>query len=520
MLERLLGTIDQTLGDPSFWIGLAVVFVFARDRFAHRPIESEALELPVPVRSFTTRFRYHFSTVVYGAMYSSIYVAFICLGAFPQAQDVIAQWFGSVGIDENIAIATPIGAAAVVTSVLPAVPVVRSWDDGVRGMLREFASIPLKVHYTADLVLGHFGIRPERDDGPPPAATPETAAQLLRHLEVYQAIKDMMRKLQGHGRLRAAQKYAYFFATYRKFEDELDETVASIRSDPTPSNGASAVALLQSHSVLVKLARYLVCALFVVEPDEYGALRVLSQDLGISNIQRSPWRFKSSQIVLGMLITFLFSAIGGLSAAMVMLYLSNGQIDAKLLLFYFQPCILVSLLLVPVFLVPLTFVAGAEMYMLDRLSFGERFEWDDKAIAWGLTFLGCLAFALFLTLVGGVLGARAYRDAVSLGVILPWALPPAAVAMTYFASSRTRGGLGRLPNAVIDFVLHALAALLAALLAQQLSVAAGLTFQGRSAFLDSIIYLVTEPLAIVIIAGLTGGSLGALQCAISRQVGW
>jgi hypothetical protein len=517
-MDKLLATIDTTLGDLSFWIGLVVVFIFARERFGQTQLEADELELPVPVRSFTTRFRYNFAAFVYGGLYSAIYGALICLGAFPNVQDVIKQWFGTIGIEQKIQIGTPIGAAMLTISVLPSIPFVRNWDNGVRSTLREFASIPLKARYIADLIVDHvartIGLSAAYDGDPTKA--PEELVR--RKLQIFDRLKEMIRKLQNGNRLRAARQYDLYFSKFRNIEESIDDSVSKIRSDIGSAPGSWTFLIDQVDSMNRRMSRYLVSALLIVETDEYSALKVVSDELKVANLPESAWRFKSSQIALGMVNVLAAALIGSVTAAMIMMVLSNDRIDPAFLPLFFEVCMVLSIVLVPMYVTPLIFAAGAEMYIIDRGTFGDDLEWDERLLSIFLTFLGCLGSALALTVVTGVLATHALGKSLDLLQVLPWALPPAAVAMSFFVTSRTRALWKRSANAGADFVIHASVATATALIAQRLSLAAGLTYQGETPFLDGLIYALTEPLPMLTVAALIGGSLGTIQCAISRQV--
>ena len=516
-MDTLFATIDRTLGDPSFWIGLVVVFIFARERFGRSEVEVDEPDLPVPVRSFTTRFRYNFAAFVYGGLYSLIYVALIFLGAFPQAQEIVKQWFGAVGVDDKFQIATPIGAAMVAMSVIPSLPFARKWDIGVRATLREFASIPLKARYIADLLVDRLAktVGLARAFGGEPGMPLKDLTE--KKIRLYEKITDCIRLLQRSNRLRAARQYDLYFSKYRNIEEGLDDAIAAIKSDAEAPSECSSFVVDQLDVMNRKLSRYLVSALLVVETDEYSALRAIVDELKIADIPTSVWRFKSSQIVLGMINVLVASAIGSIGAATTMLLLSNDAIDLLFLRLFFEICMGLSIALVPIFLTPLIFAAGAEMYIIDRKTFGDVMEWDERALSVVLTFAGCLGSALVLTTIFGVIATHAYHKPVELASILPWALPPAAVAMSFFITSRTRSLWSRSANAGVDFAINASVAMVAALIAQKLSLAAGLTYQG-DAVLDGLIYALTEPLPMLTMAALIGGSLGAIQCAISRQV--
>ncbi len=510
-MNRFLTTLDMTLSDPSFWIGLVVVFIFAREQFGQRlsGVDNEPV-LPVPVRTFTTRFRYNFASFVYGGVGSTTYVALVCLGAFPQLQETLKSWFGVAGIDlGDHSIATPLGAAIVVTSVLPSVPFVRNLDARVRATLREFASIPLKAQYMAKLLIERAGAeRVARAGAPVPV-------DIDAKLALFERLREKVQDLQRLPRLRAARGYALFFSSYGQVCDDLDQAVEAIRSDLDTAAHDSAFLKSELDQINERMAQFVVCAILAVESDEYRAMRTLSHDLQIPGIAPTVWRFKSSQVVLGIVVVFLSAIVGSVTAAIAMRYLSVEAPNDILDLFV-PICLAISIALVPIFIAPLVFAAGAEMYMIDRTSFEDPPEWDERLMAVIQTFFGCLGTALLVTVVLGVISAHFSDNQLELGAVLPWAIPPAVVALTFFVTSRIRVTWNRPSNAALDFLVHAAVAVAAGLLAQKLSLMAGLGYQG-DAHLDLLIYAVTEPLPIAVVIGLIGGVLGTLQCAISRD---
>lgn len=537
MIE-LVKNLNQTLGDLSFWIGLLVVFVFAHERFGKHEYEVEELEFPIPIRSFTTRFRYAFAASVYGGSFACYYICLILIGSTPSLQGVIKQWFGTIGTEQHYDIGTPIGAAMIAMSIVPSIPFMRTVDLRVRAALRDFASIPLKARYIAELIIGQ--LTEQQGLSPANEATDQHSDDLLNaNLAIYGKMKEMIQTLQRSKRLRAARKYAAFFHQYRNVEDGLDESIGKIAEYKSTATANASFMAEQAGAAAQKLSRYLACALLVVEADEYSAMKVISEELKIPNVRLTGWRFKPSQIALGAVTIFGSAIIGSIISALILYWLSPGtELDVLGVLLW--PCLFFSVLIIPIFIFPLIFAAGANMYLLDRRSFGEHFDWDDRVTAFLATLAGCLFSALLTILVVGVISAHAIGDTLSIGEILPWALLPTGVAVTFFVVSGMQRAWNRPAS---DFLLHALSAVVTALIAQRLSIWAGLgsssqvpgfskwleslfallynTAQDpaylRQLFLGLFYYAVTEPPVVAAMAAMIGGSLGALQCAISRQ---
>lgn len=515
-MDSLWKTIDATLSDLSFWIGLIVVTVFAIERFGRWDADIEELDLNIPARSFTTRFRYNFAALAYSGIYSALYIGLIFLSAFPQLQDILKHWLGEIGanIEDQASIATPLGAAMVSTTVLPSVPYVRHLDVYIRSVLREFASIPLKARYIATILVRQIAVEIHGKPILAPHNTDSLENEIRERLAVYDSLRAKSRALQQLPRLRSTRKYTAFFAKYRSISDALEESTSGIRRELRSTPDGSSVMLRQIDTNINRLSIYIACALLAVEPDEYTVLKTISEDLRISGVTRNVWRFKSTQIGLGIFVVGVFAIIGSILAAFSMRLLSV-ETPPGILEYFIPICILVSVGLIPVFVIPLIFAAGAEMYNIDRAAFGERQEWDERLFGIVLTFIGCLGSALLVALILGVIAAGLYDVTIAVGPLLPWGLPPAAVALTFFLMSYTRIGDSRWLNVGVDFGVHAGVAVAAAMVAQNLLPWTGLEYQ-RDVHLDFLIYAITEPLPIAIMAGLVGGTLGALQCAISR----
>jgi hypothetical protein len=174
--------------------------------------------------------------------------------------------------------------------------------------------------------------------------------------------------------------------------------------------------------------------------------------------------------------------------------------------------IVAGFLWVPVFLVPLLFCAGMQFYLIDLENFGEKKEWDERFLLFVLVVIGAIIFSLFTVSVIGVALSILVDQAPSLSHILPWALPPALFAITFFFMSRISLFGNPRRNSVVDFITHGLIAAASGWLAQLISVKAGLQYQLFYIPLELVQY------GALFISALTGATLGAIQCRISRIV--
>lgn len=503
-----MDTIEATMRDYSFWIGMVVVFVFAWDRFGQQQCEIDQLELPVSLRFFTTRFRYNFAAVVYGGVYATIYSALVCLSAFPAAQEVIMQWLGAVenGVGDQSDIATPLGAAIVVTGVLPSVPGIHKIDTRLRALLQDFASIPLKALQLADLLIEKLAAK-----GSSSASSKDASS--LDQIFVYEKIKQIIYDLRNIKRLRARHRYEVFFNRHYLVLEEIDQLKNVIQKELDSSTEKSPFLTEQMEKLNTRLSRFLACGLLAVEPDEFHGLKTMSEDLELPGIDVPRWRYRAIHIMIGVFVVFLFGIAGSVLAIALTTILTNSQWPALLELVTLP--LMISLALVPVFLLPISFAAFANLHMMDREVFTYSIELEERIIAYVVTFLGCLCAALLFTTVLGVVAVSVTDRHLRLIQILPWALPPAAVGFTFFVVSRRYTKVRSNARHVQDFFVHALVASLAAALATALSQAAGLGWAGV-VNIDIFVLLIDLYWPIMFLVGLLGGALGTLQCAMSN----
>lgn len=494
------------LADPSFWIGLVAVGMFGWTRFNDRQWDEEEIDPRIPTRSFTTRFRYHLAALTYTGAYGILYVALIVLGSFPFSQRLLVEFIGTI---EGKDIGTPAWAAMAVTAVLPALPFFKRLDQGLRARFHNFASIPLKVRHLADEILAGL------------TRAPGAAAHGGR--KVYASLEDCVKRLKTSPRLSAARDYGDFFARYRSVQEDLAEQVEGAASDDNGRAHAERVSSAQWQSVNKRLSRLIACAVLHVERDEFAARDVLSSELAIPRISPGRWRFTLNQIALGgfAVVLAVFAGFGGGGLVEVHSYQSFAgdatvpQIAVTLLASVFM----IGVLAIPIFVLPVIFAAGVQMYLLDRKQFGLRLEWHDLLLARVVTFLGAYLAALLPALVMAAIHAH-FRDddaapmaqAVPIAHWLPWALPPAAMATLFVIQSTFGLTASKSVNGAIDFAAHAAVAVAATMAAYWLSMLAG--FQPETALgVPSQSFLRIA----VMTAALTGGTLGAVECAVSRR---
>ncbi|MCP4328046.1 MAG: hypothetical protein GY791_06370 [Alphaproteobacteria bacterium] len=513
LFDDVLRTLGTTLADPAFWVGLGVVFVFSQGRYSLMKADIEELDPPVYPRSFTTRFRYYLASFTYTGVYVAVYFGLIIIGSFPELQQYLVTFIGTI---EGKDVGAPAWAAMAVTAVLPAVPVVARIDQRLRDFLDEFASIPLKARAIAEDVITGIRMNLERVGNDESNAGPSLGS-IERDLRVFEEICDRIRRLKNSRRFRAAKAYFLFFAKNQAFQDRLEEQFEAIHNDV--QEGLRDADFFHDHleAMLKRIARYLVCAVLQVENNEYKARNVLAGELEIHAVRVVGWQFKTGQIIVGIVTVGLVTIIGSTLSAYLLLIETGSAIESSIIVYFIEIGVAWSVLAVPMFMLPLMFGAGTQLYLLDREQFMGALEWDDKLVAAILTFAGCYGLAVLPALLLAVLDAN--TEMVSTGSsenarvviqqIFPWAVPPALVGTIFVLMSNLRLSDHRAINFVVDLVAHGVPAAVVSLIVVKLTYALGLAVRG----VPEEYFLIAAPVT----AGFIGGSLGALQCLISRQ---
>lgn len=498
-LAQIIQTWGLLLGDVSFWIGLTAVVTFSWTRFNERQTDESEIDPPIPSRSFTTRFRYQLAAVTYAGSYGFVYVILIVLGTIPAFQGVLKDYIGAI---EGKDIGTPAWAAMAVTAILPAFKIFRAADQRLRTVLQDFASIPLKARGLADELLQGLAATL--------ATTEDTEA--TGYPPLYRALLDCIDQLKTSPRLRARRAYTQFFAQYQSIQDNAEK---SLESSAVASGGPESLISGGQWKVLTnRIARLITCAILQVEADEFHARRVLRDELGISGVHPARWRFTLSQVVLG-IFTIVAAVVVGLvvSSLYSATTYQSTNVSSTLVLAIARQAVLIGLLAVPMFVLPLIFAAGVQMYLLDRQQLGNSLEWHELLLARVLTFCVAYGFALLPALIFAAIGAHIWDGgSVKILVWAPWAIPPAAAATLFVVLSTVNPTGSRSANAAVDFGAHAILAFGTSHLAMSLARAAGWVP-------DVSFELPTGTIAVVgpITAAFTAGALGALQGSVSRR---
>jgi hypothetical protein len=499
-ITRTVEILSILLADASFWAGLGAVFVFSWARFNERQLDEEETDPPLAVRSFTTRFRYQLAAITYTGCYSIIYLLLIVLGTLPASQRLLISLIGTI---EGKDIGTPAWAAMVATAILPAFKLFNNLDQRIRVALQRFASIPLKARHLADeIVVGLTTLNTSTNN---PVA-PYGAA-------TYASVQDYIERLKASPRLSAQKAYRQFFSKYQHIFESLNKKCKALSVTASMTEQPNAPLQEQWEFVVRRLSRLVACSVLHVESDEFKAREVLYNELGIPGIQASSWRFTTSQILLGAL-TMISAVVLGIvgSAAYKVVTFPSTEISLSLILAISYQSLLVGALAIPMFILPLVYAAGVQMYLLDRQQMGDPLEWHELLLARIFTFCMSYALALLPAMIVAAIAARRDGGSVDFLVWAPWAIPPAAVATLFVIVSTVTWTHSRVLNTAMDFVSHASVAWLTTRLAMLLADAAGLQADVAFGVPPGTIAFVAPTTAFFV-----SGTMGALQCNISRH---
>ena len=476
-----------------------------RSAFRDRPVQrdpqgpGEGLDPPIYVRNFTTKFRYNFAALTYAGLFAIFFMLLICVGSVPGLQGFLKQSIGSVpGMGNADDVGTPSWAALAITAALPTLPPIARLDHRLREVLRNFASIPGKAQSIADEMIAEIRTKPEPSDW---------------GKEIYDRLEEMLKTLRGLRRLRAAESYREFFAKNETMLELIRQKAASLAVPGRMSGDQEQFYKTEWKRTSKRLARLIVCALLTVEVDEYSVRKTLRDDLGLKSVQVGQWRFRSSEILFSIAIVVAVTSVAAVTTTYFgVLATDQSRMSFELILLLTERFILAGILWGPVFLVPLLFCAGMQMYLIDLEHFGEKPELDTRVLFFLLTALGAIGFASLTVVTVGVVMSAMVEQLPNLAQTMPWAGPPALFAIVFVLMSRRQLFRSYRWNAVVDFVVHGSVAAASGWCAARLSLAFDLEYQKYFVPFELI------PAVATATSGLIGGTLGAILCCISRMV--
>ena len=505
MMPQLIETLNHSLTDATFWIGLFSVFLFAHNRFDVSLPGTDELSPPIVPRSFTTRFRYHLASLTYDGLYVFVYFGLLFIGCFPVLQSILQQWIGAVDVGNADAggtiqkIGTPAWAALAATSLIPSAPGFKKIDERLRDTLQEFASIPSKARMIGQEILRALptGPVPVLPDNPDQAALATMVNYHRRRFDALRGLQDRLTQLDDE---RVRRRYEGFFSANNPIPQKLQDDFSI---QPDHLSAAEAVQYVEKRMAanLNKAARFVACAMLETEASEFSIRRRL-QRFGF-NIRIISFDFKFQSVIVALVTIAIMTLIGCYIAAAA--YAAYYHLDALQTMSdntdLFISWVFIRML---AYGLPIIYSAGVVLYLLDRRSSGEALEFSDQFTAAALTFISCagIAFLTMLTynVVLTVLGLR-------LGTlhplqILPWSLPSATLATVFLimSSRETIGESGKLVDAAVYGAATALASIVAVLLAMR----AGATFDR----LPHNMVFFLAPITASVIGASTGTILG------------
>lgn len=464
--EQAIINLQKALAEPSFWIGLVLVLLFANNRFATTKLSVDALDPPVMARSFTTRFRYLVAAASYVGVFAFIYFTLVSIGSFVAFQEFLTKAMGALSIDGESTtngnkIGTPMWAALATTALLPSLPGFPAVDEKVRDFLYEFASVPFTARRLANAFLAALRREMTPDGVDDSSSTPYPAWSVLRDAEVARFIRRGVRNLCHVRDVRAAKDYELFFGRYQTYWHGLLHDLKDLGKRADETRGADAVVGRELDILLQKSVRFVSCALLHVEGYENLARRRMKGEFGVSRLEEEGWQFRLMQMFLAMFCVIIGTFLGGIVAVYLCELRSGGGFDLLAVRDDASRLLGLAVLTVPMFTLPLVFAAGVRMYLSDRAAFEcHPLPWEETLLASFVTFVGAYGLSCLPQLVAAAVLTSA-DEGVDLSRVLPEGLAPAVFALIFMfmssarlVTSRRHPRLRRITNATIDIVVH------------------------------------------------------------------
>ncbi len=516
---KVLDTLGRSLNDSAFWIGFLLVLLFAANRFAVTEERSDDIDPPLAARSFTTRFRYHLSAAAYVGCYEVLYIALVAFGSFPEFQELLTQWIGSLQIPEHEgeAIGTPAWAALATSSLFPSVPGFRNIDTRARKFLHSFASIPQKAHTLAGEILAVVANEPEteqsREIDEKYAHLSDEDRALIRQLHWLSSAVELLQ--DGANNPGNAVAYSGFFSrhsdAYRRAEKKAKELMPAADT----ATGPSPVLTRELKDLVARLARFLSCALLWNEPSERALRETIRTKLELQRLPVLPFSFNLRQMIAGGILIIALTIGAGFLALFVVYSLQKPtpsvSTDSAIFILSWVPYAVFMLL------PPFVIAAGARLYFADqRQSHDTNLALEDQIVAVSALAIAAYALGILPPLAGMAIENR-IEGTQWLFQILPYGLTPAALACIFFYLSTWRATRSPWRNFAVDFGIFAIVSAGLIWFATWIATDIGnLSFADVSkdrAFNDEVALKVLP-----ITAGILAGLLGAFQCLISRQM--
>ncbi len=509
-------TLGQSLSYVAFWVGFVLVIIFAQNRFALSEAESEKDDPRVVPRSFTTRFRYSLSAIVYIGYFEFFYGLLVGIGSLPVLQDLLTQWIGSLALpaeDSTVEIGTPAWAALFVTTVLPAAPGFSTVDTIVRKKLHNFASIPYKARGLALEIVDHLTVDffdSAGDNATDIADDDETNAKLKTAQLAW--LLGAIEKLQSvnFNAAKAGDYKAFFDKDYQQIWSEAKEKNSLLEGSIDLPDSATTVIAPERDALVNSTARFLSCGLLLNESSERDARNVIRDRLGIADLPTLPFDFSLKQIILNLVLVLLLTFFSSVVALGLTLPDGWRGISSEIIgaIVYWLPFIAITMV------TPFVFAAGVQLYFMDRQQLDRRkIPFEDRLLALIFLLLGTFGVGLLPTLLGMVAGNYDLSEKWVMQVV-PSGLTPAFVALLFFILSSRRLTGSKWLDAVLDLGLFSAVAGFCSWLAATIAFHAGMDVAAmmRIDSLTNDVVLIVSPVTHAVMVGV----IGAVQCSISR----
>lgn len=507
-----INVLGQSIGDSAFWVGFALVVVFALNRFAVSDSGPDESDPRVVARSFTTRFRYYLSAVAYVGCYEFAYGILVGIGSFPFLQDILKEWIGTLnfkGPDGNlVAIGTPAWAALAVTSILPAAPGFSGVDRKIRETLRDFASIPHKARALAREIVEQLS-RPTAPGATGAAGNEgDEARGKARQLDWIAKAVD---KLQdGGSNPRNAPAYSGFFSTYGGALQHARRRKQKLEASLTDAEAKLPLVIDELDGMVNSAARFLSCALLQIESSERDVRSTLRETLELRTLPVLEFDFNLKQIIISLVAVMALTFLVGVATLKLALP-ESASLSVPMIGFIASWLPYSALMLVPSFI----FAAGVQLYFMDVRQYRSKpAPLEDKLLALMSLFLLTFGIGILPPMLG-----MAWEQKIAgsnwVMQVLPFGLTPAVVALVFYfltAHPLVRSGRGQ---GILDLAVFAVVAGGSTWFATHVAIDFGLSIPEMSRvpeFTNEIALSVFSVTAAVLV-----GVVGALQCHISRR---
>lgn len=506
--SQAITNLQETIGNPAFWVGFVLVVFFAANRFAVSASTQDEFDPPVVPRSFTTRFRYYLSAATYVAFYEFAYLVLVSIGSFPFLQKLLEDWITTLGEAKNQEIGTPAWAALVVTTILPPTYGFRDLDEKIRDILQKFASIPHKARRLAEEIVAELSM-PAAQAGPVAGGDAlDEPRRKARQLDWFYRSIDILQDSTKNE--HNADAYKKFFKKYAGVLGYARRRRETLESSLHSSEAKAPFVIGELKNTVEYTARFLSCALLHIESSERSVRMTVRETLGLESLSKLEFDFNLKQIILTFFVLLTLTIVIGIATLDAALP-ENTRMSLAMIGFVVGWVPYSLVMLVPAFM----FAAGVQLYFMDRKQGKTRpIPLEDQMLA--VIWLFVLTFGIGILPV--VLGMAWKQHAGQPWVmqVLPFGLTPALVAVTFYFLASRHFVQSKWWEPALDFGVFAIVAGISTWFATFAAIGMQLDIGKMSGLSDinNDIALRVFPITSAVLIGLVGG----LQCKLSRRM--